>query len=135
MSTQPNSSRTYTLTEARAVLPEVKRLMARIQQARARILELRPSAWSALQKAAANGGSREAGALALEARALEESVKAILALGLLIKDLDHGILDFWGTRAGTAVFLCWRIGEDDITFWHAPEAGFAGRRPIDALVD
>lgn len=128
-------ARTYTLAEARAVLPQVKILMAQIQSARQMILRLRPSAWPALQKAATNGGSHAAGELALHAVTLEESVKRILAMGILIKDLDHGVVDFLGTRDGQAILLCWRYGEEDINFWHDVNAGFAGRQEIDGLVE
>jgi hypothetical protein len=128
-------ARTYTLAEARATLPQVKTLMATIQDARQQILRLRPTAWPALQKAAANGGSRAAGTLALHAMQLEENVKAILAMGIYIKDLDHGVIDFLGTRAGEEILLCWRYGEADIEFWHGVNDGFAGRQAIDTLVE
>lgn len=128
-------ARTYTLAEARAALPQVKLLMAKIQDARQAILRLRPAAWPALQKAAANGGSREAGELAFHAMRLEEAVKEILAMGIYIKDLDHGIIDFLGVRDGREVLLCWRYGEEDINFWHDVNAGFAGRQAIDGLVE
>lgn len=128
-------ARTYTLAEARAALPQVKVLMAKIQTARQAILRLRPTAWPALQKAAANGGSREAGEMALYSMSLEDAVKGILAMGIYIKDLDHGIIDFLGTRDGQEVLLCWRYGEEDINFWHDVNAGFAGRQSIDGLVE
>jgi hypothetical protein len=128
-------ARTYTLAEARAALPRVKELMAKIQAARQEILCLRPQAWPALQKAASNGGSRAAGEVALHAIKLEEGVKGILAMGILIKDLDHGVIDFVGTRAGQEILLCWRYGEDDIDYWHDVNAGFAGRQAIDHLVE
>lgn len=128
-------ARTYTLAEARATLPQVKVLMAKIEVARQAILRLRPTAWPAVQKAAANGGSREAGELALHAMKLEDAVKAILAMGILIKDLDHGVVDFLGMRDGHEVLLCWRYGEDDIAFWHEVNAGFDGRQAIDNLVE
>lgn len=128
------SARTYTLVEARALLPQVKELMGKVQEARRAILQLRPAAWPALRKAAANGGSQEASELAMQFAKLERGVKGILALGIEIKDVDSGLLDFHGTRAGQEVYLCWRHGEDDILFWHELDAGFAGRRPIDPLV-
>jgi hypothetical protein len=128
-------ARTYTLAEARAALPHVKILMTKIQNARQAILRLRPTAWPALQKAASNGGSRAAGELALHAMVLEDGVKAILGMGIYIKDLDHGVIDFLGTRDGHEVLLCWRHGEDDINFWHDVNAGFAGRQSIDGLVE
>ncbi|HXF60395.1 MAG TPA: DUF2203 domain-containing protein [Caldilineaceae bacterium] len=124
----------YTLAEARAVLPQIKELMAMVQAARQEILRLRPAAWPALQKAASNGGGHEAGELVLQFRKLEAGVKGILALGVLIKDLDKGLVDFLGWRDGHKIYLCWHYGEDDILFWHDLNSGFAGRRPIDSLV-
>lgn len=128
-------TRMYTLEEARAALPEVKALMTKVQRARQAILKLRPTAWPAVQKAATNGGSRAAGEMALHVMQVEDAVRAILAMGILIKDLDHGIIDFVGTRDGREVLLCWRYGEADIEYWHDIDAGFAGRQAIDGLVE
>jgi hypothetical protein len=128
-------ARTYTLSEARATLPQVKALMDKIQAARQAILRLRPTAWPAIQKAASNGGSHAAGELAIHALRLEDAVKTILAMGIYIKDLEHGVIDFLGTRDGHEILLCWRYGEEDITFWHEVNAGFGGRQAIDSLVD
>jgi hypothetical protein len=124
----------YTLAEARATLPMIKQLMAQAQSARREILRLRPEAWPALSKAASNGGSREAGQLAQQFSRLESGVKGIMAYGVLIKDLDTGLVDFLGERDGHEILLCWRYGEEDILFWHDLQTGFAGRQPIDALV-
>jgi hypothetical protein len=127
-------TRTYTIAEARAALPQVKALMASIQTARREVLRLRPEAWPALRKAPTNGGSRPAGEMAQQFAKVEEALKAITGLGILVKDLDRGLVDFLGTRDGREVYLCWQHGEEDIEFWHDLDAGFAGRRPIDAQV-
>jgi hypothetical protein len=52
-------------------------------------------------------------------------------MGIHVKDLDTGLIDFSALRDGREVYLCWRVGEDDIQFWHEVEAGFAGRQSID----
>lgn len=128
------NARVYTLQEARQALPEVKALMTTIQTARQAIIRLRPEAWPAISKAAHNGGSHAAGEMAIHIGRLEQAVKAILGMGIFIKDLDQGVIDFLGKRDDREVFLCWRYGEDDIEFWHDINAGFAGRQPIDAAV-
>ena len=69
------------------------------------------------------GVSRRATELA---RVLEE----IQALGVVVKDLDTGLVDFPSVRDGRDVLLCWRLGEDEVAFWHGYDDGFAGRRPI-----
>ena len=52
-------------------------------------------------------------------------------LEVVLRDLDRGLLDFPSMRDGREVYLCWQEGEDAIEYWHEPEAGFAGRRPLD----
>jgi hypothetical protein len=126
--------RYYTLAEARAALPRVKALMNLAQAARQEILRLRPEVLPALQKAALNGGSREAGEVLVHFQRLESGLKGILNMGILIKDVDTGLIDFLGQRNGRDVYLCWKYGEDDIDYWHDVEAGFAGRRPIDGQI-
>lgn len=125
----------YTLTDARATLPKVRALMESVQAARQDILRLRPEAWPALAAAAANGGSRQAGEMWLAFNQLESGVKGIMAMGIYVKDLDMGLVDFLGQRDGQEVYLCWQLGEDDIHFWHEPETGFAGRKPVDDLIE
>jgi hypothetical protein len=60
-----------------------------------------------------------------------ECVRELDALGVVVKDLDSGLLDFPAVREGDEVELCWRVGEDEVAYWHSIGAGFAGRKPID----
>lgn len=62
--------------------------------------------------------------------ALRAEVQAIEALGAEIKDLEMGLVDFYGLREGKVVCLCWQHGEPEIMYWHEVEAGFAGRQPL-----
>ena len=64
---------------------------------------------------------------------LKEAVDRIHAIGCLVKDLDQGLIDFPTLRGGQEVYLCWKVGEDRIRYWHGIEEGFAGRKPIDDL--
>jgi hypothetical protein len=64
------------------------------------------------------------------ARGLAAIVDEITALGVQVKDLDEGLVDFPALRRGETVLLCWRLGEDEIAYWHRVEDGFAGRRPL-----
>ncbi len=123
-------TRVYTLSEARKALPHVKRLMGEIQTARAEILRLRPEAWPALRKAAANGGNVAAGQLLAHFARLEAGVKGIGQLGVVVKDVDSGLVDFLARRRGKEVYICWRYGEAELVYWHDIEAGFAGRQMI-----
>jgi hypothetical protein len=63
-------------------------------------------------------------------RELARIVDEIVACGAEVKDLDEGLVDFPALRRGETVLLCWRLGEDEIGFWHSVDDGFAGRRPL-----
>jgi hypothetical protein len=109
--------------------------MQMAQLARQEILRLRPEVWPVLRKAASNGGSRDAGELMLQFQRLEAGVKGIINMGVTVKDVDEGLVDFLGKRNGREIYLCWKYGEDDIDYWHDLTSGFAGRQPIDGLVE
>ncbi len=125
----------YTLAEARATLPQVKRYMQEIQTARHEILRLRPDALPAIEKAAQNGGCKEAGEALSPGQAHRARRKGIAGLGIVLKDLDMGLVDFLGTRDGRNVYLCWHFGEDDIAYWHEINGGFAGRQLLDEQIN
>jgi hypothetical protein len=57
-------------------------------------------------------------------------VSRIQGLGILVKDLDRGLVDFPAMRGDEEVLLCWELGEDEVGFWHGLEEGFAGRKPL-----
>jgi hypothetical protein len=86
---------------------------------------------------AGNGGDFDlaetrAGAekLEREAEAVAEAVESLQRLGVLVKDLDRGLVDFPALRGGDEVLLCWQVGEDEVAFWHGVDEGFAGRKPL-----
>ncbi len=58
-------------------------------------------------------------------------VRALSELGILVKDLDTGLVDFPTLREGREVYLCWQLGEPHIAWWHETETGFAGRQPLE----
>lgn len=55
----------------------------------------------------------------------------IQSLGIVIRDVDRGLIDFPAVRDGREVYLCWQLDEGEIAFWHDIEAGFGGRQPLD----
>ena len=64
------------------------------------------------------------------ARELAKTIDDIVAHGAEIKDLDEGLIDFPALRHGETVLLCWKLGEDEIRYWHTVEDGFAGRQEL-----
>jgi hypothetical protein len=65
------------------------------------------------------------------AEAVEQGVARLHALGVLVKDLDSGLVDFPALRGEEEVLLCWQVGEPEVAYWHGLEEGFAGRKPLD----
>ena len=64
---------------------------------------------------------------------MAKCVNQIHGLGAQVKDADEGLVDFPTLRDGEEVLLCWKLGEDEVAFWHGLEDGFAGRRPVEEL--
>jgi hypothetical protein len=65
-----------------------------------------------------------------EAEAVARAVEELQALGVLVKDLDRGLVDFPALHRGEEVLLCWQVGEGEVAYWHGLEEGFAGRKPL-----
>jgi hypothetical protein len=89
---------------------------------------------------AGNGGDLDPGELARveaeiaeEAKGVAQCVNQIHGLGAQVKDADEGLVDFPALREGDEILLCWKVGEDEIAYWHGLEDGFAGRQPVDLL--
>jgi hypothetical protein len=130
--------RYFTPEEANAALADVRPLAERLVQANAALRRAHERLAQVRSKVAGNGGGMDAGRtaeLAEEAgeRAAEvaETIDELTGLGVQVKDLDSGLVDFPARRAdGETVLLCWRLGEEEIAYWHGLEEGFAGRKPL-----
>ena len=123
-------ARHFTVEEANALLPHIRPLIESILKARQHIIDVQPEVWPVLEKAAGNGGSKKAGALVEDFKTIERGVQAIQDLGVIVKDVNSGLIDFPALRSGREVFLCWRYNEPSIAFLHELHAGFAGRQPL-----
>lgn len=122
--------KTYTLEEANTLLPHVKALLDDMLEARTEILASGASLESVLRHASGNGGSKQASGFVLLLQRFNSSLQTLQELGVELKDLDQGLVDFPSYREGQLVYLCWKRGEDRIGFWHSVESGFTGRQPI-----
>jgi hypothetical protein len=129
--------RHFTLEEATAALPQVRPLVEEMVQAyrRLRALQGRPHG----QTGVANGNGRQAAAPAAER--LEGDVESSAArmsrclgqleeIGVQVKDLDIGLVDFPARRGDETVLLCWHLAEERIEYWHGTHEGYAGRKPL-----
>lgn len=127
--------RLFTLPEANSLLPELMPLLLELRSHKV-TLDSAVTALSALTPAMRQNG-HAAQARELEARIQEltaelaAGIDQVTAMGIEVKSLDHGLIDFPSLREGRVVFLCWRLGEGPtIRFWHDIDAGFAGRQPL-----
>jgi hypothetical protein len=136
------SDRTFTLDEAQSLLPVLESLLRGAISGK-KIMEEVESEMQALnQRIFVNGGTRvdvvvvarrKAERTKAEQRA-RDALSEIDSIGVQVKDLDIGLLDFPCEVEGRVVLLCWKMGEDSITHWHGTDEGFAGRKLIDERI-
>jgi hypothetical protein len=123
-------SRHYSLEEASALLPWVEEQLRRMRSARDRLGDA--EARAALAEAGQGNGGGMPGRVVSEGfLELREAMLGLREREIVLRDLDRGLIDFPSLRGDREVYLCWEEGEDEIGFWHDPETGFAGRRPVD----
>jgi len=130
--------RTFTREEAEALLPQVELLLREAQVLAENLRRVESEAGSAERKVRANGkvqphasgDSPEATRRAL-ARQLASRVDRIQRMGVVVRDVHSGLIDFPSVRGDRVVHLCWQRGEPlELRWWHETEAGFAGRQPL-----
>lgn len=129
--------RIFTAEEANAALDEVRPLAERLVAHRRALSHAQIHQAELVTRIAANGGDLSPGevraaaeAVAREADAIAECVRLLNALGVQIKDMDEGLIDFPAHRDGEDILLCWKVGEPEVVYWHGPDEGFAGRKRI-----
>jgi hypothetical protein len=133
-------SKTFTLSEAQTLLPVLEALLRKAQAAGIRAGELESEMQQLTQRIFLSGGMHVNVVQAARRRAerektLQEARDTLLEIdeiGVQVKDLEKGLLDFPCVVDGQTVLLCWKLGEKEIGFWHTTEDGFAGRKPLDA---
>lgn len=132
-------SRRFTHAEAQRLLPEVGRLLREALDAKSEYQEAEQAIRDLSERVMLMGGIIVDRERSLNARArrdaaaamLKSAVEAVQETGCLVKDLDIGLVDFPTLFNGVEVYLCWKLGEPGIEFWHGVEEGFKGRKQID----
>ena len=133
-------SKTFTLSEAQTLLPVLEALLLKARAAGARAGELEREMQQLSQRIFMSGGMHVDVSAAARRRAereksqkeAENTLAEIDEIGVQVKVLEKGLLDFPCLMDGQTVLLCWKLGEKEIGFWHTTDAGFAGRQPLDA---
>ena len=131
-------ARRFTPSEANAELAEIRPLVEQLVAHRREQQRLSGEREELAAHISGNGGGIDAATLggldeAERAERIEiaRCVNAIHERGVIVKDLDTGLVDFPALRDGEEILLCWRLGEDEVAYWHGLEEGFAGRKRLD----
>jgi hypothetical protein len=136
------ADRTFTLDEAQSLLPVLESLLRTAISARKVVEEFDRDLQALQQRIFLTGGmfldvvplARKKAERTKAEQQAKDSLAEIDSIGVQIKDLDMGLLDFPCEVEGQTILLCWRLGEKSITHWHGTEEGFAGRKPIDERI-
>ncbi len=131
--------RTFTLDEADALLPVLESLIKKAIEGKKRVQEFEEEFQGVAHRIFLNGGTLVDVAAVQgrkqqrdrELQQVKDAVSEIDSIGVQVKDLDIGLLDFPCEVDGEIVLLCWKLGEQRIDFWHGVEEGYRGRKPID----
>ena len=130
-------SRIFTLEQANEALAELRPIVERMVQHRHNLTAAQHQQAELVTRIAGNGGDmvpsdlhEAADAIQREAEAISECAGRISAVGAEVKSLEEGLLDFPAKRGDEVVLLCWKLGEDEIHYWHRTDEGFASRKPL-----
>ena len=131
-------SKMFTLQEAERLVPTVKEWLQRAIESKSAVEAVERKLQAVSERINLLGGSEINPAAILELkrtkdgalRTLRGVIGQIEASGCLVKDLDIGLVDFPALLGNEEVYLCWKLGEDSIDYWHRVEEGFAGRKPV-----
>jgi hypothetical protein len=136
------SARTFTLDEAKMLLPVLESLLRTAISGKKLMEEVDGELQELSHRIFLNGGThvdvvavarRKAERAKAEQRA-KDALAEIDSIGVQVKDIDIGLLDFPCDVDGKTVLLCWKMGENSITHWHGTDEGFAGRKLIDERI-
>ncbi len=134
-----DESKNFSLSEAERLRAKIEPILIEAMEARRKMAELDQQLGALAERISRSGGMQvpyeKTAKVRLERNRLEGSIQGALesihSTGCIVKDLNAGLLDFPSRMNNEEVYLCWRLGEDRIRFYHRQDEGFAGRKPID----
>ena len=131
MSAYPPPPESWTEDEARAYLPRLKVLVAIVRRTVQLTARARGNGHSKTLEEVVEEQAGDHGADSVYEMSAKDALDELAGRGIILRDLERGLVDFPSRSSnGRAVLLCWQAGEDDLGWWHLPEDGFAGRRPL-----
>jgi hypothetical protein len=119
----------YSVDEANALIPKLKAVLERIRKTQDELAKDKTVA-AVREKAAQNGGGLPARNLSTLTKTLDTDLHQLEEWGIVLRDPSIGLIDFLHKREGETVFLCWKLGESHVEWWHPLETGIAGRQRL-----
>jgi hypothetical protein len=126
--------RLFSVQEANELIPFLSERLPRLRALRQNLAKMAPSKTPSTQDLVLMGGIAVDGDYFRRVKQLQQWVSEIGSKGCQIKDLDSLLVDFPTLLEGREVYLCWKMGESEVGFWHEVDAGFAGRQPLKAAL-
>jgi hypothetical protein len=123
--------RTFTVSEANHLIPQLYTRFTSIQQAKTILVQTKQEIQKASAQAQYGGGSSVGHLYISGLQQVSTNLQAIHELGVLVKDVDLGLCDFPHFRDGRVVYLCWKLGEDEVRWWHETTTGYKDRCPLE----
>ena len=119
----------YSVDEANALVPKLKPVLERIRKTQVTLAQDKTVA-AMREKAAQNGGGLPGRHLSELTKTLDRDLRQLQEWGIVLRDPSIGLIDFFHQREGETVFLCWKLGEARVEWWHPLETGIAGRQHL-----
>lgn len=120
----------FSIEEANVLLPRLEEMLGQVQTEKKRLVSMKSDVEGAKEGHICDWGTPIGPAYVMVLEAFQESVLRIKNLGVLVKDFDIGLCDFPHQRDGKVVYLCWKLGEKKIGWWHDINNGFSERQPL-----
>jgi hypothetical protein len=127
----------FTLKEARALIPRVRRWLRALQSLAQSAERVEEELGGILPTMRANGSAARASSLEQELSGVYQQmarhVQHLLERGIVLRDVVNGVVDFPSQHQGRVIMLCWQVDEDQLGYWHEADSGFLTRQPLDRL--
>ncbi|TKS61345.1 MAG: hypothetical protein EWM72_00482 [Nitrospira sp.] len=128
---ETSPDRVFSLFEANQLIPHLQSHLSTVQQGKAVLLRTREEVRKASTNASLGGGTSVGIHYVKSLQDISTNLYAIHELGVVVKDIDLGLCDFPHVRNGRVVYLCWKLGEKDIRWWHEVTTGYKDRCPLE----